>query len=146
MFLCGEGCSVLFLLQWIYYDRGENCVLLTWFFTVTGLKQNTKEENKTLRFFLVVLIPDQQNRVQGSLKRGVAGTQGAVKAGPPSRSRPPSRWRQQLWGAKLLWNAQAGRYDQTSLWANSVTLGLVNSYKWLDSDPERPSSRKTADE
>lgn len=44
---------------------------------VIGLKQNTKEENKTLRFFQAVFIPalDLQNKVQGSPLRGVAGTQ-----------------------------------------------------------------------
>lgn len=44
---------------------------------VNDLKQNTKEENKALNFFWIVLIPGRQNWVQGMLQRG-----GAVTLGP----------------------------------------------------------------
>lgn len=61
---------------------------------VIHLEQNKKEENKTFRFFWIVLIPGTQSTVSELLQRGVAVTPGAARAGPPSGSSPPPRQRQ----------------------------------------------------
>lgn len=48
---------------------------------VIDLEQNKKEENKTFRFFWIVLIPGTQSTVSELLQRGVAVTQGQLGRG-----------------------------------------------------------------
>lgn len=144
MLLRGEGCSVLFLLQGIYYDSGKKCVLLTRLFTVIGLEQNTKKENKTLRLFRGELIPDpSQTGRTGSkdpYREEWQGPRGRLRRGLLQRAALP-----QDEGSSS--KKCIGRYNQPSLHADSPDSGICEIlHKCLDSYPERPGSRKTTDE
>lgn len=69
---------------------------------VIDLEQNKKEENKTLRFFWIVLIPGTQSMVSELMQRGVAVTQGQLGRGL-------------LQGAALLQDKGSPSEEQSSL-------------------------------